>query len=205
MPLTLAGVGGTALAHPDAVRVAVSLVDAEMGNEDLLTRQRGGEVVDGHRHVVAARRVEGSEKVVDQNLDLVATGGRRGHRIHPIAARATAGHQPPRTEVVEHLEGVERGLADTLKCHETEHAAERKVSTLAQDVRTRWAARFVEDVGQHPVRKHVQWRRVALVLVRKQLDALEDEARVPVVVHAQVCVAGVAALTGVRGVPLGVE
>ena len=148
----------------------------EVGDEDLLARQRRGQVVHVDRHAVGAGRVERREVVVDEDLELVAAGGHRGHGVDAVAARAAARHQALRAEVVQHLEGVEGRLAHALKRHETEHLAERQRSALAQDVRARGAARFVEDVRQHPVREHVERRRVALVLVGEQLDALEDEA-----------------------------
>ena len=72
LPLRLGRVRGLALADPDAVRVAVRLVDEELRDEDLLPRERGGQVAHVHGHAVGARGLDRAVVVVDEDLELVA-------------------------------------------------------------------------------------------------------------------------------------
>src|SRR6185312_6949565 len=68
LPLRFRRVGRFALAGPDAVGVAVGRVDDELGDEDLLARERGREVADLDGHGVAAGGVQRRVGVVGQDL-----------------------------------------------------------------------------------------------------------------------------------------
>ena len=115
--------------------------------------------------------------------------------------------QARRAEVVEHLEGVEGGLANPLGGHETEHLAERERSRSL-------LPRMYEPDGpldSSNTSDSTQYENTPSggvlpeFLSESSFIALEDEADVPVVVHAREVVARAAALARVRRVPLGVE
>ncbi len=152
LPLGLAGIRGPSLAFPDAVRIAVGLVDDEPGDEHLFAGQRGGDVVKVDRDGVRPCRVQLCVLVIDEDLDLVADLGRRRHRVDAGAGRAAARLQPDRPEVIQHLERVERGLAHALRGHQPEDRTERQIAPVVpEDVRAGGTRRLIEDVGQGPV------------------------------------------------------
>ena len=88
---------------------------------------------------------------------------------------------------------------------ETEHLAKWQIAALLLNVHSRIATRFAKNVRHGPVREHLDRRRVARVLIGKQLDGLDDEGRIRMAVHALVGVAGFAALAAIRRVPFRID